>query len=216
MVFHSGKCPPHATSIYSTPPLAFSAWKLLRIFLARGSKAVCVSNSIENRPRMAKGEQNPRYRYRKRVIMLMNSAHAWLLPRERKISYSAISRLERRVFRLRIGIDKRPLFWSIVNYWHVRSWCFYSIQHLNLVFVNTYNSIRQFFCRFFLENFSSVILHALILVLDIRLDYYTFTCIQCIDYLKLDIYWFLYVGMILNLDIRLNYRIIIYISISNI
>lgn len=61
-----------------------------------------------------------------------------------------------------------------------------SIQHLNLVFVN--NSILQVSFTGILENFSIVILHALILVLDIRLDYYTFTCIQCIDYLKLDIY----------------------------
>lgn len=35
VVFHSGRRPPHATSIYSTPPLAFSVRKLLWIFSRR-------------------------------------------------------------------------------------------------------------------------------------------------------------------------------------
>lgn len=78
VVFHSGRRPPHATSIYSTPPLAFSARKLLWI---SGSERRDERNARRGPGRKTREEKKKRRRLgrrgrararvRNRVIMLM-------------------------------------------------------------------------------------------------------------------------------------------------
>lgn len=107
VVFHSGKCPPHATSIYSTPPLAFSGWKLLWIFFSSlffSSSSSSSSSFFEGSERSlaraskfegcAKGVSKAAPYPRKRVIMLMNADRAWSLSRESR-KYLVRSSLER-------------------------------------------------------------------------------------------------------------------------
>ena len=110
VVFHSGKCPPHATSIYSTPPLAFSGWKLLWIFVSFFSSSSSSSSSssffgrrrgkegsersLEIRRLRQRGEQRGERRSsrRKRVIMLMNADLITFLRELQSISSGYLSR----------------------------------------------------------------------------------------------------------------------------
>ena len=107
VVFHSGKCPPRATSIYSTPPLAFSEVGNCSESFWREA---CASNSIVNRPEewpdLGKSKSNDARHPKKSYYA--NEQRSRLITSSGKGNIS----LDYLSARLRLEIDKKPTVWE--------------------------------------------------------------------------------------------------------